>query len=143
MQLKISLEQIMMYSKCPRQLGYHIAAKIPVHNTISSKDRIIIKELIKQAYINRTKNNYNPQWETIKARVNKAYFEKVDVSNKEQFKKVYESSIKCLSILNDWYYKYFLLDDRTGIVNVPLNIDVSKSIVTGVIDIVLIDPKYG
>ncbi len=122
-------------------MGYELVSplvsKVPV-----SKDTIV-KDIIKQCFINRSQHSYNPEWETIKARVNKACFESIDINIKEDYEKAYQLSIQCLQILHYWYYKSFTLDTREALINVPINLLVSNSTINAQIDIVLLDNKYG
>lgn len=138
--MKLSLNDIKIYSKCPRQYSYLRQVEIP---TKTSSYRTIIKQIIKQCYINRTQHNYDPQWETIKTRINKFYFEHTDVTKKEIFEPVYRESIATMATLHYWYYKIFMEDPRHGIVNVPIETEISNSTVNIIIDIVLLDKKYG
>ncbi len=123
-------------------MGYQLISKATANQTLS-KDIQVIQDVIKQSYINRTKHGYDPQWETIKARVNKAYFESVDINDKDLFRATYTSSVHTLDLLNRWYYKHFLADKRSGIVSVPLRVQIDKSLVIATADIVLIDEKNG
>lgn len=138
--MQLTLDDIQAYSQCPRQYAFRKNAGLGMQ---SSKYRYIIREIIKQCYINRTQHNYDPQWETIKTRINKFYFENIDVSRKEIFEPVYRESIATMGTLHYWYYKIFNEDVRTGIVNVPVSLPVSNSILTTIIDVVLLDKQYG
>ncbi len=136
--MQLSLEDIKTYSKCPRQYFYDKNAP-----SIRYKDqyRSVIQTVIKQSYINRSQHNYDPQWETIKTRINKSYFENVDVSKKEVFEPIYRKSVATMQTMHYWYHKIFMEDLRPGIVNVPLTVDISNSVINLTVD-TLLDNKY-
>lgn len=136
--MQISLEDIRIYSKCPRQ--YFYGKSVPFTRT-EDRYRSIIKTVIRQSYINRSQHNYDPQWETIKTRINKLYFENVDVSRKEIFDPIYRQSVATMATMHYWYHKIFLNDMRSGIVNIPMNVDISNSSINFSMDI-LLDNKY-
>lgn len=134
----LSLDQIKAYSICPRQFGFRENVQ-----TSFRKNKIIEHELIKQCYVNRSQHGYDPQWDTIKSRVNKYYFDPVDIKDKIAFQNAYQSSIKTIGKMHNWYYKIFIQDSRHGISNVPLSVEVSQSVITAFADLILIDKKYG
>lgn len=138
LQTSLTLDQLQTYSKCPRQYGYSIGAPKPK----DMSTRSIIKDLIKQAYANRSQHGYDPQWETIKSRVDKLVYENVDISNKEAYKLAYKRAMNLLSIMHQWYYKLFSKDDRDGLVNIPLNVLVNKTTITSNIEVAILDKHY-
>ena len=140
--ISLTLDQIQNYSICPRQLGYKLINGDNGNSSLSPI-RKIVKEIIKQAYINRAQHSYTPQWETIKARVNKACFEDIDINNKAQFKIIYEQSITILNILSGWYHKIFLSTKHEGITNVPLSVVINRTTISYQADLVLYDSDYG
>lgn len=137
----LTLDQVKRYSKCPRQFSFVESA-----GDIFSKpnpETQIAKTLIKQSYTNRSQHGYDPQWETIKTRINKHYFSSIDVSNKDIFQYTYKKSVAMMGVMHYWYYKVFLNDTRHGVANVPMSVDVSNSTINISIDAILIDNKYG
>lgn len=140
--MQLTLEDIELYSKCPKQYSFYKATKTNPIIHYKDEERIV-KEIIKQSYINRTQHNYDPEWSTIKSRINKYCFEGVDVSQKDIFEPVYRKSIQIMTALHYWYYNMFVNDSRFGIVNVPLSINVANSTINMVADIVLIDQEHG
>ncbi len=135
--LVLDPKQIKLFASCPKQYSFL------VNSGLDTKPKVnIIKELIKQCYINRTQHGYNPQWETIKTRINKHCFGPVDIKDKEAFQKAYRESVNLIGILHYWYFKIFAEDNRTCVVNVPLKIQVSNSFVQSSIDLVALDSKY-
>lgn len=137
--LHLSPTQIQSYSVCPRQFGFELQTPI-----ISKHDpfKENIKLLIKQCYINRTQHGYNPQWETIKQRVNKICFVDTDINDKEAFKLASKRAIQLLAVMHIWYTKHFSNDSREALVNVPLQVTVNKTIISDTLDIALLDTKY-
>jgi hypothetical protein len=140
-QQTLSLEQIQIYSSCPRQYGYSIGAPKPQ----APEDHFIkssIRTLIKQSYANRSEHGYDPQWDTIKSRVNKLCFKDININDKEAFQFAYKRSYNILRVMHHWYYKLFCNDSVEGLVNVPLNVLVNKTTVNAEIDIALLDSKH-
>ncbi len=140
MHSKLSLEKILLYSQCPKKYSFdlHQIKK----NTIDS-NKLVIKNLIKQIYINKTKDGFTTSWETIKARINKICFEPVDINNKEQFNIALKRAESLLSIMHGWYYKYYLNQTvQEGLVNIPLERLVSKTTITHTYDLVVLNLKH-
>lgn len=135
----LSPTQIQSYSICPRQFGFELQVP-PITKQDTFKENI--KILIKQCYINRTQHGYNPQWETIKQRINKICFSEIDINNKEAFKLASKRAINLLGVMHVWYTKHFSIDSREALVNVPLQVTVNKTIISETLDIALLDAKY-
>jgi hypothetical protein len=136
----LTLEQIQTYSSCPRQYGYSIGApKQPAEDNFIKSS---IKTLVKQCYANRSQHGYDPQWDTIKSRVNKLCFVDTDINDKEAFQFAYKRSYNILRVMHHWYYKLFANDSVEGLVNIPLNVLVNKTIVQAQLDIALLDKEH-
>jgi CRISPR/Cas system-associated exonuclease Cas4 (RecB family) len=135
--MQINLNQIQLYSSCPRKFGF--VQSVPP----TKQEDNIFKTIIKQCYINRSQHGYDPQWETIKTRVNRHYFADVDIKDKEAFSTAYKQSLATITVLHYWYHKTFMSDNRHGIVNIPLGVQVSNSTIVASVDIILLDQKYG
>lgn len=136
----LTLDQIQLYSNCPRKFGYTLAAE-----TIQPQPdffRESIKALVKQCYINRSQHGYNPQWDTVKARVNKLCFADVDMSNKEAFQFAHKRSVELLTVLHYWYHKHFSEESREALVNIPLSVTVNRTVIEETLDIAVLDSKY-
>ncbi|HLX54686.1 MAG TPA: hypothetical protein VKR58_12125, partial [Aquella sp.] len=89
-----------MYSACPRKYGYSILTA--PSNKSPDNNKNAIKDLIKQAYANKSQHGYIPQWDTIKTRVNKIAYENIDISNKEAYSLAYKRSLSLLAIMHQW-----------------------------------------
>ncbi len=136
----IQLNQIAKYSACAQKYSLS-QISLPTKTNDGFKDHI--KELIKQCYVNRTKSNSDPTWETVKNRINKICFEDADINNKEEFNEAYKLSIRLLTVMHHWYYKQFTKDKLTGFVNLPLSYFYGSFSIEETLDLVFLDNKFG
>lgn len=140
MPLRFSPDHIQTYSQCPRQFSFKYNSEYNFSKLDPNRESI--KDLIKQCYINRTKHGYDPEWNTLKSRINKICFGHININNKIEFDLAYKKSISLLKLFHRWYYKEFKRDTRQGICNVKLSVPISSSIVDVTVDLILLDPKY-
>ncbi len=136
---KISLEQILTYSKCPKKYSFDL---YNIKQKSINKNDEIIKNLIKEIYINRAQDGYTTQWETVKSRIDKICFKDINIKDKTAFNDAYNRSKNLLSIMHTWYYKYFSLDKREGLVNLTLDTQVDKLTISHTYDLIILDPNY-
>lgn len=135
--MRLSLDDISIFSKCPRYFRLLESGYItPISLRLS-----IVEKIIKKAYIRRTEYEKKTEWKTIVNWVDRSVFKNVDIENDESFKGARKLSESVLVFIRKWYEFDYIRNVHTSYVDVPVTYDFGSNLVVGRVPLVHVGDK--
>ena len=130
--MKIPVEDIKSFSKCPR---YHWFLE-DINKKPTSTRVSVMASIVKKCYLKESETHYKADWRTVVGWVDRILFQGVDVTDKDKFSATKKLTESILIPLQSWYYGKYIPNDYMGLPDVPLEAMAGHHLIYGTANVV-------